>query len=84
MNINLSRVWALVDLVENTVHRTLGSRKAIAALTGVVAGLEAHNLGLVAASVLTYIGVEGYVDSKSAPFAQAAPEAPAEDPAAAV
>lgn len=83
MNINLSRVWALVDLVENTVHRTLGSRKATAALTGVVAGLEAHNLGLVAASVLTYIGAEAYVDSKSAPFA-AAPEAPSvpEDAAA--
>lgn len=77
MNINLSRVWALVDTVEHLVHKSLSSRKFVACATGVAAGLAAHNLGLVAASVLTYMGVEGYVDSKSAPFAAA----PAGDPA---
>lgn len=83
MTISFKRIWDLVDAVEALVHKTLSSRKAVAALSGVGAGLAAHNLGLVAASVLSYIGVEGYVDGKAAKAAAAVPAPVADVPPAA-
>lgn len=61
-----NRILNLIDSVETLVNKAVSSRKFVAAAGAFVAALANHNTAAAVAVVLAYVGVEGYVDSKSA------------------
>lgn len=61
----LKEAKALLDSALALVHKVLSSRKAMAAIVAISGALADHRPDLAVAAAAAYMGVEGYVDSKT-------------------